>query len=191
MIVVEGPDGSGKTTLIKALGYTSRHLKSLRGSLGGTTKEGWAAPCETTLMAYRRMVAGARRAETRPVQEPPGPEQIAFDRFHLSEHVYGPLLRGRQDVSEDTLITVGRMLHEQKVPLILCLPSFEETLINVQEQGRERPSYQTEEFLAQAYEGFRRLAMCATVVYDYTIDAVPTISQGHVLIPPAPALNAD
>jgi thymidylate kinase len=170
MIIIEGCDGSGKSTLIANLGYEGLKLKSLRGGVGGTQQNGlgdgdtgWAG-IGPALLAYHKKIKeiGSRR--------------IACDRFHLSEIVYGPLLRHRQELDAQDLSLLNAFLHQRQIPVVMCLPPFEVTLANVARAGRERPAYQTDEFLHQAYEAFVRLTPWATVIYDFTCDPIPNIS---------------
>lgn len=166
MIIVEGPDGAGKSTTLQKLKYTRMHLKSLRGGVGGNVEgaaEGWAT-CHMPAAAYARKV--------REVEQIVG-RRVGIDRFHLSEAVYGPLLRNEQLIDEGTMRLITHMLRDKQIPVILCLPPFEVTLANVMQEGRPRPEYQTETFLRLAYEEFEKLAPWATLVYDYTKDPLP------------------
>ncbi len=167
MIIVEGPDGSGKSTLIAKLGMDRRRFKSLRGGVGGVNAHGlgdgdfgWSGA--SALASYTSTVCRHLH------------EALAFDRYHLSEVVYGPLLRGHQELPPEDLERLNFVLHTNQVPVILCLPPLEVTLANVMREGRERPSYQTVEFLTRAYQEFLLLAPWATIVYDYTRDPIPT-----------------
>lgn len=170
MIIVEGPDGSGKSTLIENLGLERKRLKSIRGGVGGTRFNGtgdgvagWGGN-DPALLAYTRKVIEV------------GPKApIAFDRFHLSEVAYGPLLRNLQEVDEPSLELLTAYLRQERIQVVMCLPPFEDTLANVVREGRERPHYQTDDFLQKAYAEFVRLAPWASIVYDYTKDPVPTI----------------
>lgn len=161
MIIVEGPDGAGKTTLIARLGFEARRLVSLRGGTGGDTREGWAAPAETTVNAYLRKLLGAAKAE-----RDRGHQHIAWDRFHLSERVYGPILRQRQEVTDRDLYTLSTHLADLGVAVVLCLPPFEVT--HAKTRSRPWPAYQTDAFLTAAYAAWLDLAPYASVVYDFT-----------------------
>ncbi len=177
MIIVEGPDGSGKDTLIANLGYTDViKIKSMRGGVGGTTgydpvtggigdgNVGWAGD-KPAAEAYMQMTLMHRH------------RKVAFNRFHLSEYVYGPLLRQFQELPIDQVKELTSFFMVRRIPRIICLPPFGVTLHNVSQPGRERPAYQTEGFLDRAWERFRYLALCgaATHVYDYTRDPLPVI----------------
>lgn len=164
MIIVEGPDGSGKTETINKLGFLRHALKSLKGGIGGDGSIGGWAPGYGAVAAYARQV---REAQMRPGTK------IAFDRFHLSEAVYGPILRNQQLIDDDTMTVINHMLRDKQIPVILCMPPFETTLANVMQEGRPRPEYQTVEFLKRAYEGFQKLAPYATILYDFTKDPLP------------------
>lgn len=168
MIIVEGPDGSGKTELISRLNHERRSLKSVTGGIGGTTPKGWADG-RPPLQAYVTKILSAA------TEERAGLTKVAYDRFHLSEVVYGPILRGKQTLDEGSLHTLNDYLRGQRIPVILCLPSFHTTFANVMREGRERPSYQTMEFLRQAYDEFTKMAPWATHIFNYEADALPVI----------------
>jgi hypothetical protein len=168
VIIVDGPDGSGKSTVIQNLGHTAVHLKALRDGAGGRTPEGigdgrkgWGGSLPA-VQAYKAQLT------TRP-------PLTGFDRFHLSEVVYGPILRGTQELHDAELTELTQFIHDQQIVVILCLPPFTTTVANIKQHGRERPGYQTLTFLANAYRAFQRLTPWATIVYDYTCDQLPEI----------------
>lgn len=165
-LIVEGPDGSGKTTVIEKLGLTRRHLKSLRGGVGGTTQEGWGGT-DHAAVAYIRQLIDA-------------PDGTAFDRFYLSELVYGPILRGQSAISETDVDLVRRVACLMGILTVVCLPSFETTFKNVTTLGRERPSYQTPEFLQTAYDGWKRVLNFRTedvIIFNYETDDIHLLHQ--------------
>ena len=179
MFIVEGPDGAGKTTLIKNLGgEVFAHLKSLRGGTGEGVGGGWANPGEDTLNAYTRQIMAAKRSTNA--------HRAAFDRFHISERIYGPMLRGKQDMSHFDLSQVCKMLLTYNVPIIMCLPSLVTCMANVRQEGRERPSYQTDQFLWEAYHRYwevlaevekmqKEWGVPLITHYDYKRHALPVL----------------
>lgn len=182
MIIVEGPDGAGKTTLIETLRHQRMHLKSLHGGVGGTTPEGWSRVQDSVLSAYAQKILEGEQLERETSEFAAMTNslimtRLAFDRFHLSEWVYGPILRHNQLITDENLQLIGNLLREKHVPIILCLPPFKVTLANVSRDGRERPSFQTEGFLHMAYASWQKIAPFATHVYDYTKDPIPVIAS--------------
>jgi hypothetical protein len=160
-LIVEGPDGGGKTTVIEKLGLTRRHLKSLRGGVGGSTVEGWGGT-DPAPVAYIRQLIEA-------------PDGTAFDRFYLSELVYGPILRGRAAIRESDVDLVWRVASLMGIYTVVCLPSFETTFQNVTQLGRERPSYQTPEFLQKSYDSWKRITTfrpADMIVFNFETDSV-------------------
>lgn len=160
-LIVEGPDGGGKTTVIERLGLTRRHLKSLRGGVGGTTPEGWGGSDPAPIAYIRQLITA--------------PDGTAFDRFYLSELVYGPILRGQSSIRESDVDVVRRVEALMGIYTVICLPSFEKTLENVCQPGRERPSYQTPEFLQRAYDAwhnFTRFRASGVLFFNFETDSI-------------------
>lgn len=178
MTIVEGPDGAGKSTLIEKLGGFAVHLKSLRGGLGGRDDlpDGWASHQRDTLAAYCEWFDWVGKVGPSITNKP-----IIFDRFHLSEWVYGPILRNTQLITPEVLKGVTNKLMAHSAPVIVCLPPWETTYRNVTQPGRERPAYQTDAFLLRSYDRWTRLVAAFNkveskskkkwlYVWDYTKD---------------------
>lgn len=167
MIIVEGPDGSGKSTFIEALGLTASKVRALRGGQGGTNADG---QCDVTASGWggdqEATVAYARGLHARMDQE-----QAAYDRYHLSEVVYGPMLRDKSGIDGNELRVLRRLLYARGIPTVVCLPPFAVTRKNVETPGRERPAFQTPEFLWTAYQRWSTVAFAGqdanVIVYDY------------------------
>lgn len=106
IVVIEGPDGAGKTTLAgliaRELRYEVRH-------------EGPPPPDRPPLQHYleRLYDAALSLAVCR---------GIVLDRFALGERVYGPILRGDDRLGAEGWRVVRRELDGARAYRILCLP---------------------------------------------------------------------
>jgi hypothetical protein len=163
-IIVEGPDGSGKTTLIERLGFNRKHLKALRSGTGSEGTGNWGGN-DPAIVAYAKQILFGHPA-------------TAFDRFYLSETIYGPILRGESAIRPEEVRVLQRVIRGLKVPQVICLPSWETTFANVTREGRERPAYQTDDFLLKSYQGFQAAAAKPTehIVWDFTRDPLPALA---------------
>ena len=108
VILIEGPDGSGKTTLagqLMLLGFGYVHMSVPR-------------PARNPLTYWLARFKGR-------------PHPLVIDRMHWSEDVYGPLTRGGSALSDlDRWVLEGwLMAHDAKI--VLCLPPVEAVLENV------------------------------------------------------------
>lgn len=100
-LIIEGPDGAGKTTLAhdlcKRYGMAYHH-------------EG-PPPNPGAFEHYRSLLDW--------------PEPTVFDRLHVGELVYGPLLRGGSQLTLEQANLLNR-----KADLVICLPPWETCLDN-------------------------------------------------------------
>lgn len=115
MILIEGPDGAGKSTLARelgaALGLNQTHSPGPRGAR------------ERTYDALGEAVKGN------------SPVRI-HDRLYYSEIVYGIVLRGRVEFSHRERVYVETVLHGAlNVPTIFCMPPLETVVKNVEDTG--------------------------------------------------------
>jgi hypothetical protein len=146
-VILEGPDGSGKTVLarrLEALGYEYRH-------------EG-PPPADTPAFEhYARLFVDAERP-------------TVFDRFHLGELVYGPLLRGISGLDHSDMVRLTSLIQGAGTPIVFCYPPWSVCLLNTLNRKELITNKNT---LASAY------LQWATVVerypanvqaYDYTQD---------------------
>jgi hypothetical protein len=157
MIIVEGPDGAGKSYLVKQLSHDlviPQHERAVRDRLGPHDPEGtslwqWAYHDVTTWAAQPMSL---------------------YDRHPLvSEYIYGPIVRGQSAPGFNHPSAHGlRRLMEQRCLLVLCLPPHDTYVENLrkeeQMEGVDEHAlqlYGLYEALISSWGGWR-------VVYDYT-----------------------
>lgn len=155
MIIVEGPDGAGKTSLIERLSADlgiPKHEKAIPWSgppePGSSSLWQWAHHDVTTW---------------------PSQPMAIYDRHPLiSEYIYGPVIRGKSAPGFNQPSAHGlRRQMEQRCLLIICLPPHEVYVANIeatkQMVGVTEHSFQLYglyEALVSSWGGWR-------VVYDF------------------------
>lgn len=160
-IILEGPDGAGKTTLARWLCH--KYVMAYH-------HEGPPPAGVYALHHYATLLANA----TRPT---------VFDRLHLGEVVYGPLLRGTVGLYDPELRSMNRLIKGTGSAVVGCLPSWKTCL----ENNRAKPEYiKGEQTLRAAYEGWRALFTDHPPVnfQCYAYDTQPTFTlQTHDRLP--------
>lgn len=109
LVVIEGPDGGGKTRLAQTLqerfGFSYRH-------------EG-PPPVDTDpLLYYQTRLFDA-------MLEALSTKGVVLDRFALGERVYGPVLRGNDNLGDAGWNTIDRCLQAVGAVQIVCLPEYD------------------------------------------------------------------
>lgn len=161
-VIVEGADGSGKTTLAERI-------------------------AEEYAVEYEHV--GPPREDMTPFAEHVGYAfeladeygRVVFDRFHLGCFCYGPIFRPDKDI--DGIGDFRRAdwdllerLIRPRCLLVLCDPGWEEILKNVEAKGGAGPFPEYERDAKKLREVHRRFKLATefstlpSVVYDYTED---------------------
>lgn len=145
VVVLEGPDGGGKTTLANYLRDTHDYdiVKTGPPSTDDATTE------------YLDVLYTAIHGQP-----------TVLDRCHLGEAIYGPLLRGADRMGADGLSVIERVIARHGVRLIICAPPWQ-TLVEgwrskedlVKDEATLRTIY--DKYLAHA-------ARLSIVPYDWT-----------------------
>ena len=105
IIILEGPDGSGKTTL----------ANQLRNKLGYIIiKTGPPKPNEDVFCSYTNALLTAVESG----------KLTVFDRHYLGELIYGPLLRGENKLGVQGRDLLERLIAARGVTLVVCSPSW-------------------------------------------------------------------
>jgi hypothetical protein len=107
-IILEGPDGAGKSTLAKAFADVGYHIVPF-----GVPPKAAQRSEESIFHFFFDRVYEWQTAHDHPV---------VFDRFHLSDRIYGPLMRGGTPMTPRAEALIERYLEAIDAQVILCLP---------------------------------------------------------------------
>lgn len=160
-VIVEGVDGSGKTTLCERLAQTYNAEYAHVGP-----------PREY-------MTPFAEHLEYALLSNDYG--RIIFDRFHLGCFAYGPIFRPKKDVEgigdfyRADWALLERIFYDHCL-LVLCDPGWDTVEHNVTQKGGSGPFPEYEQDLKKLHEVHRRFKLARehselrSIVYDYTED---------------------
>jgi GTPase SAR1 family protein len=110
MVIVEGPDGAGKTTLVKKL--CADYLLKV-GKRGVKDRD----------LLYTVTVSDTMRALGKAVRGRSGP--LIWDRLYYSDFVYAPITERPVAFNESQQVHIDRVIDALRCPIIVCLPPFE------------------------------------------------------------------
>ncbi|AVR56935.1 thymidylate kinase [Microbacterium phage Triscuit] len=170
MIIVEGPDGAGKTTLIKSI----QELTGFGIAPRVVSKE--------TKALFDLKVWVEDNLDL-------GPHDAIYDRYRLiSEFIYGPILRTTQQpgfTDIDWVLHNTKKLYKRLDPIVIyCLPPLEVIKGNLE---NDPDNTQVVNHIEQIYTAYlNKVAMDAllrptrTIIHDYT-DTYPGETEGFVL----------
>jgi hypothetical protein len=134
-IILEGPDGSGKTTLREQLIEMFPQLivmPSFKDSRGKLSYPEWLKK-----QMFMDKEIGI----------------LLYDRFYYSELVYGPILRGKVDIPQPLKVTTARVL-EDTAFLIYCNLDYSELVKYVTTQPQMEGVLPN---LGEIYRSFERI----------------------------------
>jgi hypothetical protein len=166
IIILEGPDGSGKTTLAKYL--QSRHDFQYVHT---------GPPTDNDLLEeYGRTLYDACRSS----------RNVVIDRLHVGERIYGPQLRGQDRLGRDGEVLIHRLISAYGARLVFCLPPYEVALSNWKSRFAEGMELIEKEAIYQKVYAAYRATMNdvfynAAVWFDYTrmsLDLAAAMASG-------------
>lgn len=117
MLIVEGPDGAGKSTLVNTL---KKELGLIVGERA--TKDRDKLYKVTRQDTYTALGAAVKGDE---------PVRI-WDRLFFSEMVYAPVVGRECEFSERESVFIRRVMNAMGCPIIICMPPFEVVRKNVE-----------------------------------------------------------
>lgn len=159
MVIIEGPDGAGKSTLVKQV---CDELKLEVGTRGTKNRDLlWTVTVSDTMRALGMAVTG---------QAPPK----VWDRLYYSEFVYAPI-QGR-DVAFNLMHQrhINAVLDVLKPPRIMCLPPWEIVEANA---GKVHQMDGVNDNLEKIYRFYSRMYQQNHNFdsYDYTKDSIEQV----------------
>jgi len=171
LIVCEGPDGAGKTTLC------TRLAKQFEGEV---VLKDWGVPRDqmpnvgVKRRVYESLATALRGSAADPV--------YIHDRLFWSELVYGRVLRGDSAFSRYEYQLMMTVITALKCPVIFCLPLEEVVVENVkastQLEGVEPMIHEIYDLYARKCTSARHLMGNNAMRYDYTGRVVSTPYEG-------------
>lgn len=120
MIIIEGPDGGGKSTLVKRLHKDLGIELSKNSTLSKAERNdpSYREPNAVRVRTYKgllREVAG---------RKPP----LIYDRFFFSELIYSEAYGRAIAFNWSEQVHIGRCLNAFKCPVVFCVPPLEDVL---------------------------------------------------------------
>jgi hypothetical protein len=155
VIVIEGPDGAGKSTLVEKL---KEHFQLSVGKRGTTNRD---ELYKVTVPDTFRAFEGAFH----------GPATL-WDRLYFSELVYYTYTTGKCAFSKMQQEFFERMFVAVGAPVILCLPP-EQTVVDIVQKPDRHEMLGVELNIRHIYRGYEDLMRLGvlppqTHVYDFT-----------------------
>ncbi len=107
VIILEGPDGGGKSTLAAWL-HTKHDYKIVKINAPRPEEDVFRTYTDTLLVATD------------------SGERVVFDRHYIGEGVYGPLLRGGSKIGDQGRDLLERLIAARGVKVVICSPPWRE-----------------------------------------------------------------
>lgn len=151
LLILEGPDGAGKTTLadeFRRQGFTYVHQGPFR---------------ENAVLETMDNVLNAMKVASPPV--------VLYDRLHLGERVYGPIFRNKDLLGEIGQRNVERWLADRfHAMVVLCLPPRDVALQNWKDRVvTSKEMFTDERKMGLVWDEYNVLRTSLPMVrYDYT-----------------------
>lgn len=157
MIIVEGPDGSGKSTLVESL---ITHFELREGARGTTDrKKLYTVTVKDTYLALMKAIRAMRGV---PVE--------VWDRLFYSEFVYYRYGNRPCEFSEGQRRFINWMIEAITCPVILCLPPPEVIIENAKKVDQMDGVNENLPQIIMDYHSMSQWMPPQTIIYDYTRD---------------------
>lgn len=157
IIILEGIDGSGKTTLASNLARLS--------------------PWPARIVPKGPMKANVIEEYVTPLFDVTPDELLIADRWHLSELIYGPIYRGKTQVDWEILGEIESILRNLNATRIIMRPGIQTVYSRLKARGEDFLKPEDIPLVYSAYRGFSDLL-------EYTpISRTDTLQASSLLAP--------
>jgi thymidylate kinase len=158
IIILEGPDGAGKSTMIEEL---KRHYLMQINSTPERVQVWRAGPFPEGSNPWTEYVV--------PISQlvPTRDYLILIDRWHLGELIYGPLLRGQSRLSMAQRDWIDGYLKSLGVVMVYLRATVEELTHRLGERGDDLIKAEQLPYLLDAYDAIANSTL-KTIVHDTT-----------------------
>ena len=147
IIIVEGPDGAGKSTMIEDL---KRQYLMRAGQTPESVQVWHAGPFPQDSNPWTEYVVPLSRLQvTRGYL-------VLIDRWHLGELVYGPLLRGQSRLSPEQRVWIDGYLKSMGAITVCLTATIEELTRRLSERGDDLIKAEQFPYLVAQYDELTR-----------------------------------
>lgn len=168
MIIIEGPDGAGKTTLKEEI--LKRYPTMIEGPRG--TEDRSLLYTVTVPDTYHAMEMALHARSVVPVH--------VWDRLFFSEEVYSYITGRPNQFSPGQGEWITRLLEAMECPIILCLPPWEEVKENAKVHEQMTGVKENLREIYQDYAMMYHRMPNQTIIYDYTDTNPDAVSLDQV-----------
>lgn len=172
LIIIEGCDGAGKTTLAERLVNRLEQHRPTTLLHRGPIKDDPLVEYELPLDGYR------------PLRD----QHVVCDRWHVGEAIYGPLLRGVSVLRPPDRRHIELFLQSRGALVVLMTQTPEEIRRRLAQRGEALLGDEyVEDVLHSYYEACHRTILPVTYAYDATDEVVDKVLQAGFLFDEATA----
>jgi hypothetical protein len=152
IVIVEGPDGSGKSTFVNRM----RERISVPISIIRSSKPPTSPDDIRSYIDWVRLFPGSGL-------------NLIFDRFvGISERIYGPILRGSSKYPRDVIYALESVFSRDSLMVIYCRPPFRDIEMGAKNQAQMKGVLTRLEDLVDAYDQeMKRLTFLGLNVIQY------------------------
>lgn len=157
MLIVEGPDGSGKTTLCQKLAEDfDIPIMNWETELGISRDDLKENPTQRYYHALALELSDSR-----------GQRPFIHDRLYFSSLVYGPLMQGNIQMSPEDSKLISRLLLAFACPIIMCMPPKDVVLENMKKDDHQMEGVR--ELQGDVYDAYQALFTAKDQVFPYCL----------------------